>query len=80
MLEVLAESDERDCIALGGGSVTSAAVREALAAHTVILMDVPLAQCWERVGGSKARPLAADHAMFADSTTNDRTSTRTSQT
>ena len=66
VLEILAESDELDCVALGGGSVTSAAVRGALAAHTVILMDVPLAQCWDRVGGSKARPLAADHAMFAE--------------
>ncbi|HUA10481.1 MAG TPA: iron-containing alcohol dehydrogenase [Solirubrobacteraceae bacterium] len=66
VVEVLAEAAERDCVALGGGSVTSATVRAALAAHTVILMDVPVAQCWDRVGGSKARPLAADHAMFAE--------------
>ena len=56
-------------IALGGGSVLSASVREALADHLVVLLDVEAQSAWERVRsatGDAARPLASDSGAFAD--------------
>ncbi|HEV7808273.1 MAG TPA: bifunctional shikimate kinase/3-dehydroquinate synthase [Solirubrobacteraceae bacterium] len=51
-------------VALGGGSLGSAAVREALAGHTVAWLQVSPQTAWERaVGGD--RPLAADRDAFA---------------
>ncbi|MDX6676482.1 MAG: shikimate kinase / 3-dehydroquinate synthase, partial [Solirubrobacteraceae bacterium] len=52
-------------VALGGGSVGSAAVREALAAHTVVWLQVSPETAWERVVGGGDRPLAADRDAFA---------------
>ena len=49
-------------IALGGGAIGSAAVREALAGHTVVLLAVDAATAWRRAGGR--RPLARDRAAF----------------
>ena len=50
-------------IALGGGSLGSQAVREALADHTVVWLQVSPETAWERaVGGD--RPLAADREAF----------------
>jgi shikimate kinase/3-dehydroquinate synthase len=51
-------------IALGGGSLGSAAVREALAEHTVVWLQVSPQTAWERVVGGD-RPLAADRDAFA---------------
>ncbi len=51
-------------ISLGGGSIGSARVRELLARHTVVLLDVDEATAWRRAGG-KRRPLARDRERFA---------------
>jgi shikimate kinase/3-dehydroquinate synthase len=50
-------------LALGGGAVTSPAVRDALADALTIWLDVDVDTCWERVKGSD-RPLAQDEAAF----------------
>jgi shikimate kinase / 3-dehydroquinate synthase len=50
-------------LALGGGAVTSPAVRGALGDTLTIWLDVDVDTCWERVRGSD-RPLAQDEAAF----------------
>jgi shikimate kinase / 3-dehydroquinate synthase len=50
-------------LALGGGAVTSPAVRDALGETLTIWLDVDVDICWERVRGSD-RPLAQDEAEF----------------
>jgi shikimate kinase / 3-dehydroquinate synthase len=50
-------------LALGGGAVGSAAVRDALGDTFTIWLDVDVDTCWERVRGSD-RPLAQDEAAF----------------
>jgi shikimate kinase/3-dehydroquinate synthase len=51
-------------VALGGGAVTTPAVRTTLAESAfTLLLDVDAATAWERVGGSD-RPLAQDEAGF----------------
>jgi shikimate kinase/3-dehydroquinate synthase len=50
-------------LSLGGGSIGSARVREALADRTVVWMDVDVDEAWDRVRGSD-RPLAQDRAGF----------------
>ena len=50
-------------LALGGGAVTSPAVRDALGDALTIWLDVDVDTCWERVKGSD-RPLAQDEAAF----------------
>ncbi|HET9114543.1 MAG TPA: bifunctional shikimate kinase/3-dehydroquinate synthase [Gaiellaceae bacterium] len=50
-------------LALGGGAVTSPAVRAALGETLTIWLDVDVDTCWERVSGSD-RPLAQDEAAF----------------
>ena len=50
-------------LALGGGAVTSPAVRDALGDTLTIWLDVDVDTCWERVRGSD-RPLAQDEAAF----------------
>src|SRR3954469_12805337 len=50
-------------LALGGGAVTSPAVRDALGAALTIWLDVDVDTCWQRVKGSD-RPLAQDEAAF----------------
>ncbi len=65
--ELLAGAPARAVIALGGGSVLSVQVREALAGHVTVLLEVDPALAWERVGaeeGATARPLAADPEAF----------------
>jgi shikimate kinase/3-dehydroquinate synthase len=49
-------------IALGGGSVTSERVQDALKRHTVVLLDVDADTAWQRAGGR--RPLARDRQRF----------------
>jgi len=54
-------------IALGGGSIGSERVREALAAHVTVLLDVEPDVAWERVRaqeGGQERPLARELEQF----------------
>ena len=65
--ELLSEADSRDVIALGGGSILSERVREALGEHLAVLLDVDPAVAWERVRAGKhgaERPLARDRDEF----------------
>ena len=50
-------------VALGGGSVLSERVREALKSHIVVWLDIDRESAWERVKGSD-RPLAQERAWF----------------
>ena len=50
-------------VALGGGALGSAAIREALRSHLVVWIDVDPDTAWERCQGS-GRPLAADRDAF----------------
>jgi len=65
--ELLLSAGGEDVIALGGGSVLSARVRELLEQHVTILLDVAADTAWERVGGGEGseRPLARDREAFA---------------
>jgi shikimate kinase/3-dehydroquinate synthase len=63
-LKVLADADGGTAIALGGGSVLSDLVREALGYHTVVWIDVDANTAWERVSGSGERPLARERGRF----------------
>ena len=49
-------------VSLGGGAVTSDRVQQALARHTVVLLDVDTDTAWQRAGGR--RPLARDRRRF----------------
>jgi shikimate kinase / 3-dehydroquinate synthase len=65
--ELLSDAGARDVIALGGGSVLSGRVREALAPHLTVLLDVDPVIAWERVHASDngaERPLARDRDEF----------------
>jgi shikimate kinase len=53
----LAEHD--GVLSLGGGAVTSAGVRTALAGHTVIYLEISAAVGVRRTGGNTVRPLLA---------------------
>jgi shikimate kinase len=44
-------------VALGGGALGTRSVREALAGHRVVLLDVSLAQALDRVAGDDSRPM-----------------------
>jgi shikimate kinase / 3-dehydroquinate synthase len=68
VLELLASAGPRTVVALGGGSVLSGRVREALAAHVTVLLDIEAAEAWRRVSrpeSSTERPLARDQTRFA---------------
>ncbi|MBO0767611.1 MAG: bifunctional shikimate kinase/3-dehydroquinate synthase [Solirubrobacterales bacterium] len=65
-LELLGRPDVH-VLALGGGALGSAAIRQALEPHTVIWLDIDPDLAWRRVhGGSTTtkRPLAADQNRF----------------
>ena len=51
-------------MALGGGAITHPSVRDALADHLVIWLDVPLEVAWSRAHASD-RPLARQRSTFA---------------
>jgi shikimate kinase len=53
----LAEHD--GVLSLGGGAVTSKGVRDALAGHTVIYLEITAAEGVRRTGGNTVRPLLA---------------------
>jgi shikimate kinase len=46
-------------LSLGGGAVTSRGVREALAGHTVVYLEISAAEGVRRTGGATVRPLLA---------------------
>jgi shikimate kinase / 3-dehydroquinate synthase len=50
-------------VALGGGALASERVREALAPHTVVHLEVDPDEAWRRASG-KGRPLARDRGRF----------------
>jgi 3-dehydroquinate synthetase len=55
--------EQTSVLALGGGAVTSPAVRAALGETLTVWLDVDVDTCWERVRGSD-RPLAQDEGAF----------------
>jgi shikimate kinase/3-dehydroquinate synthase len=57
----LLENADGGAIALGGGSVLSERVREALDRHTVVLLEIDAATAWKRIEGTE-RPLATSEA------------------
>jgi shikimate kinase / 3-dehydroquinate synthase len=66
--ELLERAGEHDVLALGGGSVTSARVRGALARHVTVLLDVDAETAWRRVQEAEredTRPLACEQGAFA---------------
>jgi 3-dehydroquinate synthetase/shikimate kinase len=63
VLELLAREDA-PVVALGGGALGSEWVREALARHTVVHLEVDPDEAWRRASG-KGRPLARDRGRFA---------------
>src|SRR5215217_6238779 len=46
-------------LSLGGGAVTTEGVREALAGHTVVYLEISAAEGVRRTGGTTVRPLLA---------------------
>jgi shikimate kinase/3-dehydroquinate synthase len=62
-LELLGEPTNA-VLALGGGAVGHASVREALADHRVIWLDIGVEAAWARCAGAGDRPLARDRAAF----------------
>lgn len=52
-------ADHDGVLSLGGGAVTSPGVREALAGHTVVFLEISAAEGVRRTGGSTVRPLLA---------------------
>jgi shikimate kinase / 3-dehydroquinate synthase len=63
VLELLGREDA-PVVALGGGALGSEGVREALALHTVVHLEVDPDEAWRRASG-KGRPLARDRGRFA---------------
>ncbi len=64
-LETLARAGERDAVALGGGALSSARVRAALASHVTVFVEVAAEVAWQRVSLTGAdRPLARDREAF----------------
>jgi shikimate kinase len=53
----LAEHD--GIVSLGGGAVTTPGVREALAGHTIVFLEITATEGVRRTGGNTARPLLA---------------------
>jgi len=62
ILRLLARDDAR-VVSLGGGSLGSERVREALGRHTVVHLEVDTDAAWHRASG-KGRPLARDRGRF----------------
>jgi shikimate kinase/3-dehydroquinate synthase len=61
---VLLETVDGGAIALGGGSVLSGRVREALGRHIVVLLEIDAAEAWRRIEGTD-RPLATSEEEVA---------------
>jgi shikimate kinase/3-dehydroquinate synthase len=60
--ELLADAAPQAVVALGGGSVCSKRVRDVLAGHVTLLLDVDAQTAWERV---QAQPDAAERPLAA---------------
>ncbi|MGH3563535.1 MAG: shikimate kinase [Mycobacterium sp.] len=52
-------ADHNGVLSLGGGAITSAGVRDALAGHTVVFLEISVAEGVRRTGGNTVRPLLA---------------------
>lgn len=52
-------ADHDGVLSLGGGAVATPGVREALAGHTVVYLEISAAEGVRRTGGSTVRPLLA---------------------
>ncbi|WP_197381292.1 shikimate kinase [Mycolicibacterium mengxianglii] len=52
-------ADHDGIVSLGGGAITTAGVREALAGHTVVYLEIGVAEGIRRTTGSAVRPLLA---------------------
>jgi 3-dehydroquinate synthase len=61
----LLDDADGGAIALGGGSVLSERVREALGRHVVVWMQIDAEEAWRRIEGSE-RPLAVSAANVAE--------------
>jgi len=61
----LLERADGGAIALGGGSVLSERIRQALGPHTVVWLQVGAEEAWSRIAGSE-RPLARSAADVAE--------------
>ncbi len=64
---LLRDASADSVIALGGGSVLSPRVREALGEHVTVLLEIDPDTAWERIhasAGAAARPLARDADAF----------------
>lgn len=61
----LLEQADGGAIALGGGSILSARVREALDRHIVVWLQIDAEEAWRRIEGSE-RPLARSAADVAE--------------
>jgi shikimate kinase/3-dehydroquinate synthase len=63
--ELLGGAESDAVIALGGGSVLSGRVRDALSGHVTVLLEVDPERAWERVRSAGIeRPLARDRDAF----------------
>ena len=62
VLALLARADART-VALGGGALGSARVREALREHVVVWLEVDAEEAWRRAAG-RGRPLAHERETF----------------
>jgi len=62
-LELLADPAV-EVVALGGGAIGSARVRDALKRHRVIWLETVWEDAWKRVAGNGIRPLAQDPRRF----------------
>jgi shikimate kinase/3-dehydroquinate synthase len=62
VVELLARA-EGGVVALGGGALGSQRVRDALADHVVVHLEIGVEDAWRRAGG-KGRPLARDRGRF----------------
>jgi shikimate kinase / 3-dehydroquinate synthase len=60
----LLENADGGAIALGGGSVLSERIRDALARHTVVLLEIDAPEAWRRIEGTD-RPLATSEEDVA---------------
>lgn len=60
----LLENADGGAIALGGGSILSERVREALGRHIVVLLEIDAATAWRRIEGTE-RPLATSEEDVA---------------
>lgn len=52
-------ADHGGVLSLGGGAVTTPGVRDALAGHTVVFLEISAAEGVRRTGGTTVRPLLA---------------------